>query len=271
VSSTKIRIISAAVVVAFTLALYFWLDRMGLAILAFIATLGAQYEFIKLCLRNKHPILHIMFFTFCFLIFIFFALGFPSTSLGIIALGVMIMSAAVMLQERKLDSNEDKQNFVSTCALGFIYVGILPGITTQLVISHEFGLKIFLLCIITVITTDVMAYFWGRKFGKTKLLPSISPNKTKAGAYAGSIFATIAAFITAMLLDLEGHVLGLTLTGLLASMFAQFGDLFESILKRNAGQKDSGHIMPGHGGYLDRLDSILFSFPLFYCYVNWFM
>lgn len=271
VSSTKTRIVSAVVAIVLISFLYFLFERIGLGILALIVTLGAQYEFIKLCLRTKHPLLHTFFFLFCFLIYFFFAAGLIETSIGLIAFGLMFMAAAVMLLERKIENNVDKQNFIATCALGFIYVGLLPGITTKLVLWHEFGQQIFLICIVSVITTDVMAYFWGRKFGKTKLLPSISPNKTKAGAYAGSLFAIVTTFLTTWLLGLQSDIIGLTITGFLASMFAQFGDLFESILKRNAGAKDSGRIMPGHGGYLDRLDSILFSFPLFYCYVSWFM
>ncbi len=198
-------------------------------------------------------------------------MDFPETSVAVLAISTMVMAATVMLLERKVENNIEKQNFIAFCALGFIYVGILPAIVTNLILWHSYGLEIFLVCLVSVITTDVMAYFWGRRFGKTKLVPSISPNKTKAGSYAGSIFAIITTFTTCWILGLQANIIGLTITGLLASTFAQFGDLFESILKRNAGAKDSGRIMPGHGGYLDRLDSILFSFPLFYCYVIWFM
>lgn len=270
-SSTKVRILSAIVVAAVVITLFMLWNRPGLAVVALIATLGAQYEFIRLCFRGKSPILRASFFVFCFAIFGSFALNFLEVSVGLLAVGTMFMAMAVMLNERKIENNADKQIFISSSALGFIYVGILPGIVTNLVLWHGLGLEIFLICLVSVITTDVMAYFWGRKFGNTKLIPSISPNKTKAGSYAGSIFAVITTFATCWILGLHAHIIGLTITGLLASIFAQFGDLFESILKRNAGAKDSGRIMPGHGGYLDRLDSILFSFPLFYCYVNWFM
>jgi len=270
-SSTKVRIASAIVVASIVVGLFVLWNRPGLGVVALIAALGAQYEYIRLCFRNKHPLLQTSFFIFCFLIYGCFAMGFLEASLGLLAVGTMFMTVAIMLQERKIEDNIGKQNFISLSSLGFIYVGILPAIVINLVLWHPFGLEIFLICLVGVITTDVMAYFCGRKFGKTKLIPSISPNKTKAGSYTGSIFAVVATFITCWILGLHAHIIGLTITGLLASVFAQFGDLFESILKRNAGAKDSGRIMPGHGGYLDRLDSILFSFPLFYCYVNWFM
>ncbi|MCQ2008981.1 MAG: phosphatidate cytidylyltransferase [Sporolactobacillus sp.] len=119
---------------------------------------------------------------------------------------------------------------------------------------------------IIIWTTDSGAYFVGRKLGKNKLAPYISPNKTREG----SIGAIIAALVVAALFQL---IIGYPLFGswpmlfmvaLLISVFGQLGDLVESAIKRFYGVKDSGTILPGHGGLLDRFDSLIFVLPLLY-------
>jgi len=110
--------------------------------------------------------------------------------------------------------------------------------------------------------TDTGAYFAGRRFGKRRLLPKVSPNKTVAGSIGGAVLAAAAALIAAYFWGINWSY-GLAL-GLAASLAGQLGDLFESALKRFAGVKDSGSILPGHGGVLDRFDSFLFAVPVVY-------
>ena len=116
---------------------------------------------------------------------------------------------------------------------------------------------------------DSAAYFAGRAFGKKKLIPSVSPGKTWAGAWAGTIAAVVTGALMAGLLlggpmRLPIGFLGGAVGGLLVSIAAQIGDLAESLLKREAGVKDSGTFFPGHGGILDRLDALFFAFPIGY-------
>lgn len=115
---------------------------------------------------------------------------------------------------------------------------------------------------------DTFAYLSGSKFGKHKLFPRISPKKSWEGAIGGGI-ATLAAGIV-----LAPYIEGLNITdciviSLLVIVFGSFGDLIESMFKRCIEIKDSGHIMPGHGGVLDRLDSILFALPAIFVYLAW--
>lgn len=124
---------------------------------------------------------------------------------------------------------------------------------------------------------DSFAYFGGRAFGKRKLLPSVSPAKTVEGGISGLVgsMAGAAAF-TALLLPALGGGLPLSvaaaaLLGLLISAVAQVGDLAESLLKREAGVKDSGRVLPGHGGVLDRFDAVLFTLPLTYALLPLFL
>lgn len=116
---------------------------------------------------------------------------------------------------------------------------------------------------------DSAAYFGGRAWGKKKLIPTVSPGKTWAGAYTGTIAAVVVgALLGGLLLGgamrLPIGYLGGAVGGLLVSIVAQIGDLAESLLKREGGVKDSGTFFPGHGGILDRLDALLFAFPIGY-------
>jgi phosphatidate cytidylyltransferase len=119
--------------------------------------------------------------------------------------------------------------------------------------------------------SDSGAYFGGRAFGRRKLIPSVSPGKTVAGAIAGVLSAILAGALYGWLLTTwAGLPLGWAAGaagGALVSVVAQLGDLFESLLKREAGIKDSGALFPGHGGLFDRVDSLLFAFPAAY----WFL
>ena len=128
------------------------------------------------------------------------------------------------------------------------------------------GLYYTLFIFFTILATDTAAYFFGKRFGKHKLAAVISPKKTVEGSFFGSFFAIVTAFIV-------GSVIGLPwyhslILGTLVTLFAQLGDLSESLIKRDAGVKDSGHSLPGHGGILDRADNYLFSAPIAYLYIT---
>lgn len=117
--------------------------------------------------------------------------------------------------------------------------------------------------------TDIGAYAFGRMFGKRKLMPSVSPGKTVAGAIGGVVAAIASCwFYVTVFLKPFGHLeltpLGMVLFGIAISVAGQTGDLAESLLKRDAGVKDSSSLLPGHGGLLDRWDSLLFTIPVAY-------
>ena len=115
--------------------------------------------------------------------------------------------------------------------------------------------------------SDSGAYVFGRRFGRTKLSPRLSPNKTVEGYVSGIIVGTIGSYIAALLLQLDNVLLALAI-GLLISILATAGDLSISLLKREAGVKDSGNILPGHGGALDRIDSLSWAMVLAYFMIS---
>ncbi len=136
---------------------------------------------------------------------------------------------------------------------GILYVG-LPILALQLLRAHPDGFAITLWTMAIVWACDSGAYFAGRAIGGPKLAPAISPNKTWSGFFGGLVAATAFTLIFIWLnLEIRAGLGMLVLAPFLAAL-AQFGDLFESHLKRVAGVKDSGNLLPGHGGLLDRLD-----------------
>ncbi len=118
-----------------------------------------------------------------------------------------------------------------------------------------------LFAFISVWTCDSAAYFFGRAFGKTKLLPAVSPKKSREGAYAGLVAAILSFTLLNYFFIPEIPLFLSLLCGITVGVFGQIGDLAESMLKRDAEVKDSSALLPGHGGILDRFDSLMFVFP----------
>jgi phosphatidate cytidylyltransferase len=114
-------------------------------------------------------------------------------------------------------------------------------------------------------TNDTFAYFSGRAFGKRKLFERISPKKTWEGTIGGILFTLLLGFIIGAYIN-KGEVLFWMVSALIIAPGAIFGDLLESLFKRSLNIKDSGKILPGHGGVLDRFDAALFTIPFFYCW-----
>jgi phosphatidate cytidylyltransferase len=134
-------------------------------------------------------------------------------------------------------------------------IGIAPIVLRS---DSENGFVAVMLLFAVVWTTDIVAYFLGRLLGGPKLLPRVSPKKTWSGAISGLAAAVLAAVAVAKLAGLSG-LLSIALVAAILSSVAQAGDLFESQLKRRFGAKDSSHLIPGHGGLMDRLDGFVFA------------
>lgn len=143
---------------------------------------------------------------------------------------------------------------------------IVPFVVAMVLFRNEFGPEVVLLSLLLVWTIDTGAYFSGRRFGKNKLAVFVSPGKTWEGVYSGALLSLFVAVIVLWYLKSELIFAWWLMAVLLAAIaaFSVFGDLFESVLKRQAGLKDSGKILPGHGGVLDRIDSLLIAVPMLY-------
>ncbi|MFX3845898.1 phosphatidate cytidylyltransferase [Streptococcus suis] len=134
----------------------------------------------------------------------------------------------------------------------------------SLILARMDGLNKVFFALCLVWATDIGAYLIGRQIGRRKLLPKVSPNKTVEG-FAGGILSAVVVAIIFLIVDkslLAGYSFGMMLLVVIFSIFSQFGDLVESAIKRHFGVKDSGKIIPGHGGILDRFDGMIFVFPI---------
>jgi phosphatidate cytidylyltransferase len=147
------------------------------------------------------------------------------------------------------------------------YIGLPLGALAAVRVSA--GRGAILLMIVAIVVSDSAQYYTGRALGRRPLAPSISPKKTLEGAIGGLVFGT-AAFVVGARIVFPGSPLALAaLVGASVAALGIVGDLFESLLKRSAGVKDSGTLIPGHGGVLDRIDSWLFAAPVYYVFVRY--
>ena len=131
------------------------------------------------------------------------------------------------------------------------------------------GLAWISFALIVTFSTDTAAFFVGKAIGKRPLAPAVSPNKTREGAIGGALAALVFALVSAAALSIDAPWTAIALLGILLGIVGQAGDLFESKLKRLSGVKESGRLLPGHGGILDRLDSIVFNLAVVYYFVLW--
>lgn len=146
----------------------------------------------------------------------------------------------------------------------FVYIGLLLG---TLVLARELdqGRDWIFFTFLATFSVDTGAYAVGRAIGRHKLAPRISPKKTVEGAIGGYLAGSGAVLGLRALLDIDASIAAITVLALALPVAAIIGDLFESWMKRRMGVKDASGLLPGHGGFLDRLDSILFVAPLVYC------
>lgn len=150
-----------------------------------------------------------------------------------------------------------------------LFLSLLPLIRDglQITMGDSVAFRMSLLMIALIWVCDSAAYYSGRAFGKTKLAPEISPNKTVEGAIGGVTGAILVAGLAKILFLPSLTWMDVFAFGLIAGVVGQLGDLVESAIKREAGVKDSGSLLPGHGGFLDRFDSLSLAVPAYYLYL----
>jgi phosphatidate cytidylyltransferase len=255
------------------IAIWFATPIYWFSVLAAAAGVLAAVEFFRITGVVKALPLFIagLLFTVLFIIYPHFHCNWNVPPLTI------LLMAAVVLTPISLLFMQSKEGLFQSWAWllgGILYIGWLLGLLVALRIEPgtaafpEAGRNFLFLALFTTFGSDTAAYFVGKAIGRHKMAPHISPGKTWEGAAAGLLGGVIITllFIIDTPLQLPLSYWQAIVLGLLISFFGQCGDLVESLLKRNFGVKDSGTLMPGHGGLLDRLDSILFAGVVVYLY-----
>lgn len=189
--------------------------------------------------------------------------------------GLVIIAIIAYFLFQYYISNKENKDLTSLWQqlLGFIYIVwplIIINILAYYNYNNEFNPFIVLGILLIMWSNDIMAYFIGKKFGKTPLAKKLSPNKTVEGFAGGFVGSLIMALIV-MLAIPGGYGMHWFGVAAIIAIVGPIGDLFESGLKRKAEIKDSGNLLPGHGGFLDRFDALLFALPFVFLYLLFFL
>lgn len=255
------RAVSALIALSLIIGLYVSMGINGLKIaVGFIVVIGTWELTGLLFQREKSVFLKFLFMAMTLLVF---AASITSLSTGsiIYAIATIVMIIAVLLTSHKEGNLEFMASFHAKSALGLFYMGLLPSFAFRL-LDQSYGLSWFIFLLAVVFAGDTLAYVFGVLFGKTKIMPSVSPKKSWQGSIGGILGSVVAGLICWLFLFPENSLPMFLILGGLSGFVGQFGDFFESLLKRVADVKDSGKIMPGHGGVLDRVDGVLFASPV---------
>lgn len=258
----KTRVVASIVIIIFLVAALV-MGKAAFAILACITCSFAIYEYLNLFFQRKNKLLDIIY---SLLIgnLILICIGYFQTAFAYIAsLSFMIIFIYNIIMKQYGINDIIFQIF------SLFYIPVPLGLAVGLFSMDNGSILIWLVFIIACFT-DTSAYIFGIKFGKKRLCPAVSPKKSVEGAVAGFIGGIVGALLCGIIFtkyfNLSYPIWQYALVGAVASIFGQFGDLSASLLKRNFNKKDFGSLIPGHGGILDRIDSILFVIPIIYFY-----
>jgi len=265
IQRTITGIIFLAVVVG---AIFF--SKISFFILFELIVIGAMYEFYTLVEKKKFNPLKIYGIIIGALVFAanyFFVTGVVSSNIFLAFIPIIISVFIIELYRKS------EQVFVNVgfTLLGVIYLAVPFSFANYVVLSENiYNSHLLLGFLFLMWSYDTLAYVFGVSFGKHRLFERISPKKSWEGFIGGTISSLGMAYIISLIFP-ELSFFNWACVSLIVSVFGTYGDLVESAFKRNIDEKDSGSILPGHGGILDRFDAVIFTLPLFYLYLQFFL
>lgn len=228
-------------------------------------SLVALYEFLQITSPRLPRAVGILSFTLCLGLMASAYRGQLPLTLGLFPLAMFLLWGVHLFFYASEGSHSIQD--LGKIALGFIYICLPLSLLIVIDRQPQGNMWIFFL-IVVVFAGDTGAFYLGRFVGKHKLYPAVSPGKTWEGSAGGFVASLLAALLFSLLSSLKQPVLGMLALGACLSVTEQVGDLSESMIKRAYGVKDSGTLLPGHGGILDRIDGLLFSIPVLYLSVS---
>lgn len=258
----KTRIVAAAVLVPILLVLVLFAPKMFSAVVFSILMAIGSYEMLYRTHLVKHPRLVVYSSVMAFAVIMWSHAGAVHAWLLI----GLLLYTLVLFAEMMMDHVKVRIEMLALCYLAGAVIPFLLGSLIR-ILGMTIGRYVILIPFVVAFLSDSGAYFAGLKFGKHKLAPVVSPNKTIEGALGGLVAAMAGMLIYALVLDLAFPQFTVNygmaiLYGLIGSLAGVFGDLCFSIIKRQTGIKDYGNLIPGHGGVLDRFDSMMMVAPL---------
>jgi phosphatidate cytidylyltransferase len=257
------RLISALVLLPVVLAAIVWLPPWGTFVLAGVVLLLGVSEYMDLALRGERQLPRLV-------VMLTAVAGFLSTGLPDVPVEVPLLATTVAVGVLAVGlghPEDDVARRVGVALLPALYLGLPLGV--MVAVRLRWGSLPLLAMLLTIMASDVAQYYGGRSLGRRPLAPAISPKKTLEGAIAGLVAGGIVLpWLGRAWLD-GGSTALLVLVGITLAGLGIVGDLFESLLKRSAGVKDASHLIPGHGGILDRIDALLFAAPVYYFFLRY--
>lgn len=257
------RLGTAAVLIPVLVFSIYALPPSGFFVLTAAAILAAQYEFYRIGFREPRPALAAVGLAGGLIVAYGFYAGAGAPETGWMTAA---LAAVLLFQLFRAQPLDHALGETAVAVIGLLYVGWFLG-HLILVRGAPRGELIVIFILAVTWMTDTAAYYVGRKVGRRRLAPVVSPNKTVEGAVGGLLGGVATAVVAGVWLLPSIGIGDLMILGGLMALFGQLGDLVESLFKRSAGVKDSGGLIPGHGGFLDKVDSLLFSAPICYYYL----
>jgi phosphatidate cytidylyltransferase len=254
------RVLSALVLLPIVVGAVWFLPPWGTVVLASIAAVLAFHEYANIAAalgaRIPRVISGVATLVAC--------LGLVASSpLDLIFITALLVLGAVVVASRQ--PGPGVLTDIAASMFPLVYIGLPLGCLAAL--RSLAGAESLLLLMGIIVVSDSAQYYTGRAFGRRPLAPTISPKKTREGAIGGLVIGTLAFAFAGRWVFPSASLAVLALVGATLVAAGIVGDLFESLLKRSAGMKDSSNLIPGHGGVLDRIDSWLFAAPVFYVFV----
>lgn len=263
------RSISVTVLVSLLYASYHFYSLHGLSVCLFILSLQVNNE------------IHQLLFPASLTSKYFYYASFLLSSIGLFAIyitpiyiafplfaGLAMLHVLLSFFEGQRSKNIEHTLKIIFKSLFLFFYFIVGALSCIRLINSPMGLSLFLIMLLVVSSVDIFAYLGGNFFKGPKLLPYISPNKSISGAITGLVMSLVVSIISFKYYFPELSLRIVIPFSLLVGVGSQVGDLIESALKRNVNKKDSGNFLPGHGGLLDRVDSLLLTAPLFF-FLSW--
>jgi phosphatidate cytidylyltransferase len=256
----KKRILTAAVLIPVTLLALFFLPTPGFFIFTGIISLGAAWEWSNL-MQLKTIRTRFIYVIISAIVFVWAATLPVFVLFSNTFLWWLVATWLVITYPQK--SQWWQKSMIARGLMGLF--AIAPCfVALNLMREQRDGIYSLLFVLLLIWGADTAAYFSGKKWGSTKMAPRVSPNKTMQGLYGALIFSVLFAILALWFFHLPYSMwVWAILLSIVTVIFSIIGDLFESMMKREAGLKDSGKLLPGHGGLLDRIDSLLSAAPVF--------
>jgi len=264
----KTRLISAVFLIAILLLITFVAPKWLFTIAVCLLTFAVMRELTVVLRQGTKPSIAITNYVFAALYMIVGFLKTDTANRAIFLITILYIMALLVFSV--IDNRHIK--FSDVCAsLFLVFYSVVFLMHLAFIRNLDNGIALLFMAFIGAYITDTGAYFTGMLIGKRKLIPSVSPNKTVEGAIGGIVSTVVGFIVYGIIMTNSGHMVNyfyLLILAVICGVVSQFGDLAASVIKRSFDVKDFGDLIPGHGGVVDRVDSLIFVAPVVYYFIT---